>query len=93
MLTSAMDPAATTPLSLLRRVSESHGRATRGALSPKNPRSVVTTTDVADSSLNDEMIWLPAVWATPRVATREAIPSTAPSTVSRARPGRGEQSG
>ena len=88
MSASAIVPAATTPLSRLRRCSESHGSRARGALSPKKPPSVVTTTEVADSSLNDEMIWLPAVWATPSVATSDAIPRTAPSAVSSERPGR-----
>ena len=86
-LTSAIDPAATTPLRRVSRCSESHGSEIR-VLAPENPRSVVSTTEVADSSSKVETIWLPAVLATPRVATRAAMPSTAPRAVSSERPGR-----
>ena len=85
--TCAMEPAATTPFRRDNLFSESQGRDSRW-LGPPKPPSVVSTTEVADNSSKVATIWLPAVSATPKVATRAAIPSTAPSAVRSDRPGR-----
>jgi hypothetical protein len=84
-------PAAVTPFNLVRRPSASHG-STLTCAAPSGPKksdcSGVTTTSVASSSSNRETIWLPAVLARPRVATRAATPRMVPSAVSKVRAGR-----
>ena len=86
--TSDRVPAERTPLSRVMRASASHGRTAGMSAPGRSLPAGSTTTSVAARASNRPTIWLPAVLEMPSVATRAAMPSTVPSTVSRARAGR-----